>query len=79
MNPCSPFSSLYRATRPGESRICVADDAPTTDTIVPDVYPPPSLPANEITDIQLPHATVVELCACQHRFPNDTYGSRYGL
>jgi hypothetical protein len=79
MDPCSPFSPLYRATRSGESRICVADDAPTTDTIVPDVYPPPSLPASEITNIWFPHATAVELRACQHCFPNDVYCSRYGL
>jgi hypothetical protein len=51
MDSCSPFSLLYRATCPGGSRICVADDAATTNTIVPDVRPTPPLPTGEITNI----------------------------
>jgi len=79
MDSCSPFSLLYRATRSGESRLCVPDDAPTTDSILPDVYAPPSLLTGEITNIQFTHATAIELRACQHCLPNDSHGRRYRL
>jgi len=51
MDSCSSFSLLYRATCSGRSRICVADDASTTNSVVPDVCPPPSLLTDEVTDI----------------------------
>lgn len=79
MDSCSPFSLLYRATRSGESRICVTDDAPTADSIIPDVRPPSSIPAGEITDIQFTHAASLELCASQHCFPTNVYAGRYRL
>ena len=59
-----PSSLLYRASCSAESRLCLADDAPASDTVVPDVCTPSSLLAAKITYVQFTHATAVKLRAC---------------
>lgn len=78
-DPCALLSLLYRATCSIQSRICVPDDAPTTDTIVPYAYTPPSLPTGQIISTGSTHATTVKLRACKHCIPNDAHGGRNRL
>lgn len=79
IDSCFAFSLLHRASRSGGSRIRVTDDAPTPDSVVPDVCTPPSLLTDKITNAQFTHATTIQLRACQHRLPNDTDSRRHGL